>query len=100
MQIHKPYYEKQIFVCVNEREPPKECCMAKQSEEIHRKLKDAVISSGLREKVRVSKSLCQDLCSFGPVVSIYPDNVTYKNVSLDDVDEIVKMHVLVMKASN
>ena len=93
MELHKPYYEKHIFVCVNSREVPEESCGPKNSAEIHKRLKDYVKEHGLRDKIRVSKSYCMDLCSHGPVVSIYPENVVYKKVTLDDVNEIIKKHV-------
>lgn len=98
MKKIKPYYKKQIFVCINIREDPdRESCGKKNSEEIHKRLKAYVKENGLKNKVRVSKSSCQDLCALGPVVSIYPDNVTYSRVSLEDLKEIIKKHIDVLK---
>ncbi len=89
MQTHKPH-EKTIFVCVNERET--ECCRAKGSELIRDGLKAAVSRRGLKGRVRVSKVLCMDLCSEGPVVMVFPENVVYTHVSQADVPEIIKKH--------
>ena len=89
MESHKPY-EKTIFVCVNERE--NECCRAKGSELIRDELKAAVNARGLKGRVRVSKSLCLDLCSEGPVVMVFPENVVYTHVNQKDVPEIIKKH--------
>lgn len=93
MEQHKPFYQKQIFVCVNEKQLPEDSCGTKGSAEIHKKLKDYVKEHGLKDRIRVSKSLCQDLCSFGPVVSIYPENIVYKRVKLEDIDEIIRRHI-------
>lgn len=93
MELHKTYYQKQIFVCVNTKELPKESCGQKGSSEIHQRLKDYVKEKGLSEKIRVSKSYCQDLCSYGPVVSIYPENIVYRKVAPEDIPLIIKNHI-------
>jgi len=94
MQEITPYYQKHIIVCLNVREDPsKDSCGTKNSEEIHKRLKDYVKEHGLGRKVRVSKSMCQDLCAHGPIVSVYPDNVVYSKVTLEDVDVIIKKHI-------
>lgn len=96
MEQHKPYFKKQIFVCTKQKPGPKESCHPKDSEEIHKKLKEYVKDKGLQDKIRISKSLCQNLCSHGPVVSIYPENIIYKKVTIDDVGEITKKHIDVL----
>lgn len=97
MELHAPYYKKHIIVCVNEKPLPDESCGTKGSFEIHKKLKEYVKDNKLNTIIRVSKSLCQDMCSFGPVVSIYPENIVYRKVTLDDVPEIIRKHVDVMR---
>ena len=94
MQEIKPYYQKHLIVCLNIREDPtKDSCGTKNSTAIHQRLKDYVKEKGLGKKVRVSKSMCQDLCAHGPIVSIYPDNIVYSRVTLEDVDKIIKKHI-------
>lgn len=90
MQQITPKYDKQIFVCIMNKEH-KESCAPKDAVEIHRRLKAYVKENNI--PVRVSKSYCQGLCSQGPIVSIFPDNIYYKEVSLEDVNDIIKKHL-------
>ena len=94
MEQHKPYYDKHILVCVMDKSHAgKDSCGPKNAEEIWKKLKYYVMENDLRDKIRVSKTYCLDLCSFGPVVTIYPENIVYKKVQLSDVEEIIKKHI-------
>ncbi len=45
---------------------------------------------GLEEQVLVKIVGCMGLCAAGPVVSIKPDNLLYKNVTVEDVPEIAR----------
>ena len=49
-------------------------------------------SMGLESEVSVLRTGCLGLCGVGPNVSIYPDNIIYKSVKVEDVKEIVMEH--------
>ena len=49
---------------------------------------------GLKGRVRANKSGCLDVCEMGPVVVIYPDNIWYTQVQIEDVDEIFHKSIL------
>lgn len=49
-------------------------------------------SMGLENEVSVLRTGCLGLCGVGPNVSIYPDNIIYKSVKVEDVKEIVMEH--------
>ena len=49
---------------------------------------------GLKGKVRANKTGCLDACELGAAVVIYPDNIWYTRVSVNDVDEIFKTSIL------
>ena len=49
---------------------------------------------GLKGIVRANKSGCLDACELGPAVVIYPDDIWYTNVQLDDVDEIFQSNIM------
>ncbi len=91
-----PPYEKHVFVCTNRREPgnPKGCCAAGRSEEIRDLLKDAAARAGLKARVRVNAAGCLDQCAHGVAIVVYPEAVWYGGVTLDDVDEIVRSHLI------
>ena len=89
-------YSKHIFICTNERE---ECsikgdCARRGSKEIRIMFVKLINEHGLKGKVRANKSGCLDVCELGPVVVIYPDEVWYTKVKLNDVDEIFNSNIL------
>ena len=43
--------------------------------------------------VRVNKSGCLGQCGHGPVICVYPENVWYAGVRIEDVPEIVASHL-------
>jgi (2Fe-2S) ferredoxin len=91
MDSSRPEFEKYVFVCVNER-PPMErvsCGGASCGKELAATLKKAVKEAGAADKIRVSKSMCLDVCEEGPNILVYPDNVWFKRVSLEDIPAIL-----------
>lgn len=83
-----------IFVCTNERPAghPRGCCKGKNSESLIQAFKEALAKVGLQKKIRAQKSGCLDTCEFGPSVVIYPDNVWYGHVKVEDIPEIIQSH--------
>ncbi len=51
-------------------------------------------ANGLAEEVKIVQTGCFGLCALGPVVIIYPEGTFYSRVEADDVEEIVKEHLL------
>lgn len=91
-----PRFEKHIFVCENKREKghPKGCCSDKGSIEIRKKFKERLKELGLNTKVRANTAGCLDACEFGPTVVVYPEQVWYGGVKLEDVEEIIQSHII------
>ncbi len=50
--------------------------------------------NGLEKEVKVIKTGCFGLCALGPVVVVYPEGAFYSMVKEEDVEEIVKEHLL------
>lgn len=46
----------------------------------------------LSSEVMITNTGCFGICSQGPVVVVYPENVWYKEVTPEDVPEIVESH--------
>ena len=88
--------ERHVFVCTNQRDPdnPKGCCAAKGAAEIRSRLKRLAFEAGLRGRMRINSAGCLDRCEHGVTVVVYPEAVWYGNVTLDDVDELFREHVL------
>ena len=87
-------FEKHIFICINKREPGKECCAAKDSEAIVEKIKEEVAKRGLKGKIRINKAGCLDQCSKGVSMVVYPEGVWYGHIQMEDIHEIVECHLI------
>lgn len=89
------YYRKHVFCCVNERPPghPRGCCKEKGSPALRDYMKARVKALGLKD-VRVNLSGCLDRCELGPTMVIYPEGVWYGYKSREDVDEIIRVHLI------
>lgn len=89
-----PRRELYAFVCTNRRAPenPKGSCANGGSEAVLDRLKGLVFDLGLKGRVRVMASGCQDLCGHGPIVSVWPAGTFYGHVRLEDCETIVTEH--------
>ncbi len=89
-------FEKHIFICENRREKdhPRGSCAEKGSEELRQVFKKKIKSLNLQITVRANAAGCLDACEFGPTVVVYPEQIWYGNVSVNDVDEIIESHIL------
>lgn len=89
-----PRRELYCFVCTNRRAPenPKGSCAHGGSEAVLDRLKALVAERGLKDRVRVMASGCQDLCAHGPVVSVWPTGTFYGGVRVEDCETIVEEH--------
>lgn len=91
-----PRFTRHIFVCENLRDPsdPRGCCAAKGSKALREKFKEALKSGGLKGRVRANAAGCLDACELGPTVLVYPEQVWYGGVKPEDVEEIVREHIV------
>ena len=76
----------QVLVCAGTG------CSIGNSSELVKRFEEEIRSFGLEKEISVKKTGCLGLCGFGPNVAIYPDNIIYKSVKLEDVTEIVREH--------
>jgi (2Fe-2S) ferredoxin len=86
-----PHRERYLFVCTNRRDAdnPKGSCAQAGSEEIAKRLKEALKEKGLAGRLRACTSSCLDLCEIGASIVQEPEHVAYGRVKLEDVDAIV-----------
>jgi len=89
-------FEKHIFVCENKRPDghSRGCCCDKGSKEIRALFKRKIAELGLKSKVRANAAGCLDACEFGVTVLVYPEEIWYGGVTLNDVEEIIQRHIL------
>ena len=85
-----------MFVCINERaaDNPKGCCKNKGGVEVRDALKAELSKRGLSKAIRANNAGCLDQCEHGVAVVVYPEQVWYGGVTVDDVSEIVEKHLI------
>lgn len=86
----------QILVCNNERpsDARKPSCGRRGALEVYRRFKDGVRERNIRDRVMVVRTGCLKHCSQGITVNLWPLNLWYRRVTLDDVDEILDRSVI------
>ncbi len=87
----QPIWPRHVFVCTSGSWGPGE---DGDGLGVHARLKALVAEAGLKATTRVNHSGCFDQCGHGPMVVVYPEGVWYWGVQPDDVDEIVREHLI------
>ena len=57
-------------------------------------LRKKLAERGLAKEIRVNKSGCFSQCGHGPMVVVYPEDVWYGGVRMEDLDEILLEHIV------
>lgn len=89
------FYAVHVFCCVNER-PPKHrrgCCSDKKSQLLCDYMCRRTMAMGVQD-IRINRAGCLNRCEMGPVMVIYPEGVWYSYSTEEDIDEIVRSHIL------
>jgi (2Fe-2S) ferredoxin len=91
-----PKFTSHIFVCCNRREPgnSRGCCNPDGSDALRNTFKAELKRRGLGPLVRANQSGCLDQCELGPTVVIYPQEIWYGGVTLEDVSRIIEETIL------
>jgi (2Fe-2S) ferredoxin len=91
-----PKFTHHIFVCCNRRESghSRGCCDPEGSQALREAFKRELKRRGLGPLVRANQSGCLDQCELGPTVVIYPQQVWYGHVCVEDVPRIVEETVI------
>jgi (2Fe-2S) ferredoxin len=89
------YFKNHIFCCTNRRpdSAARGSCAAKGSEELRDYMKARVKELKIPE-TRVNAAGCLDRCELGPCILIYPEGVWYNCKTKDDVDEVIREHLI------
>lgn len=91
-----PSFQRHVFVCINERsaDHPKGCCKARGGVEVRDALKKELSARGISKIVRANNAGCLDQCEHGVTVVVYPEQVWYGHVTVDDIGELVDRHIV------
>ncbi len=69
-------------------------CTSSGSQTLMDEFEAKLEENGLSKEVKVIKTGCFGLCALGPIVVVYPEGSFYSRVKKEDVEEIVKEHLL------
>lgn len=81
--------DRHVFVCNHGKS-----CAKVGSAEVYDKFRALLKESGLKPRTMVTGCGSIGFCDRGVAVAIYPEQVWYSRVTVDDVDEIWNEHVL------
>ncbi len=82
-------FERHVLVCVNGK-----VCPEQGSREVRDALRVQTRERFGQSAVRVNKTGCMAQCGHGPMVVVYPDNVWYAGVTVEDVPDIIEHHLV------
>ena len=86
-------YQKQIFVCTNDRKGEKPSCGDHNGETVFNELRRIAKEKGLHPQIRVAQAKCLGQCAQGVNIMVYPDETWFKNVTLKDVPELAERYL-------
>ncbi len=88
--------EKHIFICGQARPPghPRGSCADKGAADVLQTFQQQFEQQGFWGRFGLTSTGCLGVCDAGPAVLVYPEGVMYGKVTKDDVDEIIKEHLL------
>ncbi len=93
MQSQNIPYQKQIFVCTNDRKGERPSCTDQKGDAIFAELRRAAKERGLHPRIRVAQAKCLGQCSVGCNIMVYPDNVWHNGVMLADVPALAEKYL-------
>jgi NADH:ubiquinone oxidoreductase subunit F (NADH-binding)/(2Fe-2S) ferredoxin/Pyruvate/2-oxoacid:ferredoxin oxidoreductase delta subunit len=64
-------------------------CRALGSQKVLAALRDEIQQAKLETKIEVVGTGCPGFCEYGPLITIYPERISYQKIKLSDVHEIV-----------
>ena len=82
------FYRSHILICTDPE------CMAKGASDIENALVRALDANGLRDEVSILETSRLGHCHTGPEIVVYPEGVTYVNLTPDAIAEIIQEHLL------
>jgi NADH:ubiquinone oxidoreductase subunit F (NADH-binding)/(2Fe-2S) ferredoxin len=84
----KKMYEKQILICAGTG------CISSGSKHVQEALSEELQKHDLQDMVRIILSGCHGFCEKGPIFIVYPEDIFYCEVKVEDVPELVEEHLV------
>lgn len=78
----------QIVICGGES------CHQLKSLELKDRIESTLETKNVSDDIIVHMTGCFGLCERGPILAIYPDEIFYEHVQLEDIEEIIQSHII------
>ncbi len=85
--ISRSNYTFEVMICAGTS------CISSDSDLIINMLEKKIDESNIDAKINIVPTGCFGFCGQGPIIKVEPDDVTYVQVTLKDVDKIVETHL-------
>src|SRR5512136_1099304 len=82
------YYRSHVMICVDPE------CVAKGALTIRDRLQQELAAQGLSDEIQVLETPRIGSCANGPEMMVYPDEVHYSRLTVDDIPRLVEEHFL------
>jgi NADH-quinone oxidoreductase subunit F len=82
------YYRSHVLICIDPE------CQAKGAYEIQAKLQEELVSQGLTDEIEILETTRIGGCIAGPEIMVYPDEVHYSGLTVEDIPLLVEEHFL------
>ena len=69
-------------------------CVASGTMKVKETLQEELKKRGLAEEIRIVLTGCNGYCAEGPVMSVYPDEVFYQKLTVEEIPKLVEEHFL------
>ncbi|MEF9426158.1 MAG: NAD(P)H-dependent oxidoreductase subunit E, partial [Candidatus Mariimomonas ferrooxydans] len=64
-------------------------CRAQNAQKVVQTLSSAIEANGLQGSVEIKKTGCHGFCEMGPIMVVEPENIFYRKVKPENIDEIM-----------
>ncbi len=95
LETNELLYKVHVFCCVNERPAThrRSSCGAKSSRQLCDFMCRLAMALGI-QRIRINHAGCMNVCEYGPAMVIYPEGVWYRFETEEDVNEILRSHII------
>ncbi|MEW6108200.1 MAG: NADH-quinone oxidoreductase subunit NuoF [Nitrospirota bacterium] len=69
-------------------------CVASGTMKVNAALKEELKKRGLEEEIKIVLTGCNGYCAEGPVMSVYPDQIFYQALTVEEIPKLVEEHFL------
>ncbi len=69
-------------------------CVASGTMKVKAALQEELKKRGLDEEIKIVLTGCNGYCAEGPVMSVYPDNIFYQKLTVEEIPKLVEEHFL------